>query len=264
MQPDELYDTLAETAKDDLREIYPEFESGGITRVSHVHAYLALYRQLGVCRMLANGLPDELFVSQQQTASGYLFRLPGLDPDDLATSVAGVWWDAVGGQYWEAAQAIAERSRDTWNPKREHEEDFLYVRFLMKRYLLAAEPSEQGQMLDRWVEIIEDELSPRLDFCRALLESRPDDVLDGLERMGDARAQEVTRKIDAGTFGYELAAWLRPYWNEGLALIRLLEHEGIEVPPMFTQVPEIARRPCPYRYHPDAWRSVGFRPSVRR
>lgn len=263
MQPDELYDVLAETAEENLRELFDDFEKGVITRVAHVHGFLTLYRQLGVCRMLAGGLPDDLFVSQQQSASGYLYRLVGLDRDDMATSVAGVFWDAVGGQYWDAAQAISEGSRETWNPKREHEEDFLYVRFLMKRYFLEAEKDELAAMLERWAEVIEDELSPRLDFCQALLDAEHEDALDALERMGHARAEEVARKMETGVFGAEIAAWHRPYWNEGLALIRLLERDGVEAPSMFPQVPEITRVPCPYRYSPNAFRSLGFRPSLR-
>lgn len=263
MHPEELYDDHAQTAAENLQDLHAEYESGSIRSVAMVHGYLTFFRQLGACRMFASGMPDALFIAQQQAASGYLFRLPGLDPDDLATSVAPELWDAIGGEYWDAAREIARGSRPTWNPKREHEDDFLYVYFMMKRFLLDAEADEQEALLSRWAEIIEDELSPKLDLCRALLESEADDVLDALERIGADRAAEVARRIEAGSLGPDLAAWLRPYWNEGLALVRLIEREGIEVPPMLPQVPDVARTGCPFRYDPYSWKYVDYRASLR-
>jgi len=261
MLQDQLYDVFAANATHHLTRMFPAFEDGTIATMLHVHAYLAFFRQLGVCRLLTSGTPEALFVAQQQAASGYLFRLASLEPDDQVTSIAGVFWDAIGGQYWAAAHELSERARPTWNPKREHEEDFLYVRFLMKRYFLGADHAEQETMLTRWDEVLEGALSPRLDLCQALLEGRNDDVVEELADLGTARATDIDRKVEKGTLMPDLAAWMRPYSNEALALIRLAEHEGIEVPPMIAHVPDIVRIPCPYRYSPQSFRHVDFRPS---
>ena len=255
MQPDELYDTFAEIALDNLRDLQQEFERGVISTATEVCGYLAFFRQVGVCRLLADGTADALFLSQQQAASGYLFRLPSLDPEDLSTSMAGVFWDAVGGQYWDAAQAIAQASRPTWNPKREYEEDFLFVWFLMSRYFLGASPDEQQALLTRWEQVIQDALSPQLDLCRALVAQTPKDVIDALVRLTEERAEDVARDIDKGVLAYDAAAWIRPYWNQGLALVRLLERDQFVVPPMLLQVPDVVRTPCTYPYNPAAWRA---------
>ena len=83
-----------------------------------------------------------------------------MSDDDKVTSRAASLWDAIGGQYWDAASEIAWHSRGTFNPTWEHEDDFLHVWFVMNRYFLdttktedeedqAQRESRQRALLDR-------------------------------------------------------------------------------------------------------------------
>ena len=124
------------------------------------HGIAGLFRQLGTCRLLLEGNAAALFTAQMQSASVYLFRLPAIDDDAKVTSWAACWWDAIAGGYWDAARDIARLSPPTPNPQHEHEDDFLYVAFLMHEYFLATDRSdptafetherEQSQRLARW------------------------------------------------------------------------------------------------------------------
>src|SRR5262245_61699209 len=113
-----------------------QYASGGSLKGRDPHAIAALFRRLGVSRMFTEGVADPLFVAQMQSSGAYLFGLRRLGADEKVTSRAGAFWDAIGGEYWDAASEIARQSRMTVNPTWEHEDDFLYVAFLMTRYFL--------------------------------------------------------------------------------------------------------------------------------
>ncbi len=263
MLKEELLDVYAENAADCLRNNFADFESGRIDRVKHIHGFAALFRQRGVCQLLMEGTARPLFIAQQQAASAYLYRLPSIPYDEQVTSLAGVFWDAVGGEYRLPAEAIARGSRSTWNPKREHEENFLYVMFLMKRYAMAANEAEQVDLLDRWEFVIEGQADPQLDLCRALLGRNEKEIVDGIMDLGEARIADMERKIEKGALDKDISVWFRPYWNEGLALTRLAQRDGVRVPDSIPRIPDIARSPCPFEYSPDAWRQVDFQPSLK-
>ena len=60
-------------------------------------------------------------------------------PDVARTYIAAVRYFRLE-RIVNAAREIAVQSRMTHNPKREHEDDFLYVAFLMQRYFLSPPP----------------------------------------------------------------------------------------------------------------------------
>ncbi len=270
----ELVNAL-ENARFLLGEALAPFQQGQITGVEALFGITTAYRSRGIAELLLRGVVDPLFIGQMQSASAYAHGLPTVTEDEKATAFAAPFWDAVGATYWDAAREIATHSRMTHNPKREHEDDFLYVAFLMQRYFLAppndapAEEQEahgkrQQQRLARWEQVLEGELDARLDLCRALAEQDAEAFGDAIIAVGEARREDLSIRRDKGRLRAEELAWLQPIWPEGLALLRLAERqdlslEGLEVP----GVPPVIRVDSPYVYHPDAWRTIDIRPYTR-
>lgn len=268
----ELTATIA-NSRHTLEEALPPYASGQIAGIEQVHGIASFFRSMGIARLLTEGISDPLFIAQMQSASSYVFGLARVPDDDKVTSLAGCFWDAVAAQYWDAAAHVVTLSRMTHNPKREHEDDFWYVSFLMHRYFLApaaAAASEeqethseaQQQRLERWDEVLEGGLDPRLDLCQALLDGDPDAFAETLVATGDERDAKLRERQAKGRLRPEELAWLQPIWPEGLALLRFAEErdgfdlEELQVP----GVPPVLRIDNPYTYHPDAWRSIDFRP----
>lgn len=262
-----------ENARDQLEPLLPSYGAGQLTEPELPHAFGILFRQLGTCRMLLEGVAAPLFVAQMQAASSYLFRLPALPLEDKVTSLAGCWWDAIAGGYWEAARDIARLSRSTPNLDREHEDDFLYVMFLMQRYFLAPDDSnfearaahaqEQSERLGRWQVVLEGLPDPKLELCRALQDRDPGAFQEALLAVGDQRRMSLERMEAKGSLLDEQALWVKPVWPEGLALLRLAQLDGLGADFDCPDVPALLRVAPPFSFDPNAWRSIDFQPVTR-
>ncbi len=258
-----------------LQRAIPAYGAGKLGEAHHPHAMAVLFRQLGVCRLLTQGVAEPLFVAQMQSASAYLSRLHKMTDDEKVTSRAGVFWDAVGGQYWDAASEIAWHSRSTFNPAWEHEDDFLYLWFLMNRYFLdvpkgddsdskAACEQRQQALLDRWEVVLEGGYDPRRLLCDALLRADEDDFRSAFTEVSDAREADLAEQIDQGKLADEHAVWHLPFWGEGLALLRLAERDGLATDEHCNMIPQIMRVPNAYAYDGGSWGRIDFRPSRRK
>jgi len=239
--------------------------------MQHVIGVATLYRKRGIAGLLIQGVIDPLFIGQMQSVSTYLFGLPRVDPDELATSQAPCFWDAVSAQYWDAATQISTLSRMTHNPDREHEDDFLYVAFLMQRYFLLPSPEDreaheqaQQQRLDRWEEVLEGGLDQRLDLCRALVGGDARAFEDAIVAISDQRDDALRARHTKEALDSRDMAWLQPIWPEGLALLRLAERDGlVDSGLVVPRVPSVIVVDNPFVYNPNAWRSPDFRPARR-
>ncbi len=261
--------TCVENARDQLAMLIPDYATGKISHFAHANAIGLLFRQIGVSSFLLSGTSEPLFVAQMQAASSYAFGLARVKDEDKVTSIAGCLWDAIAGEYWPAATAIARMSRASQNADREHEDDFLYVAFLIMRYLQdpssrdqPARRAAQEQLLDRWQQVLDGALDPRLDVCRALLAKDSAAFSDGLEQTADARQREVEQKHKKGLIPDEQAAWFKFFWPEGLALIRFASGEGLALRDDYPLIPTVARARNAFAYDANAWRSLDYRPAT--
>lgn len=257
-----------------LKTIIPDYAAGKLTEPHHPHALGVLFRRLGASRMLTTGTAEPLLVAQMQAVGAYLHRLPSMPDEHKVTSRAAVFWDAVGGQYWQAAAEIAQQSRPTVNPAWEHEDDFLYVWFLMSRYFLDAAPVNdrnararaelrQQALLDRWAVVLASAGDPRRTLCAALLHRDAQTFRSAFDKAADAREALLRRQVEARQLPEDDAAWSLPVWSEGLALLRLAEREGLPVDDHCKSIPQVLRGRNPNAYDPNAWRRVEFEPSHR-
>ena len=257
--------TAKENAEFLLAEAIPALANGTFAELAYALGIGTMYRSRGVSELLLRGLAEPLQVAQMQSASAYVFGLRrATDEDQKVTSLGGCFWDAVSAQYWDAAHEIATLSRMSHNPKREHEDDFSYVAFLMQRYFLGATPEAQTQLLDRWVEVLEGGLDARLDLCRALRDADAPAFETNIVMMSDQREADLLRRHKRGKLTDAELAWVLPVWPEGLALLRLAERDGLPLDGLVVpRVPPAIRVDNPFVYDPNAWRSLAFRPSRR-
>lgn len=255
-----------------IEEAIEPFADGRLRDLDLAIGLGTLFRMHGTCATLVRGVAEPLFIAQMQSASAYAFALAlTTDDEHKTTSAAGCLWDAMAGQYWEAARQIAAASRRTHNPNREHEDDFCYVFFLMHRYLRGAgapapSPADQVELdtLARWEAVLDGELDPRLDLCHALRDHELDRFEDAIISMAEARHADLQRRFDKGKLTSEGFVWVEPIWPEGLALLRLAAAEGLVVDDVqVPRVPPLLRTDNPYRYDPAAWQFLDFSPQTR-
>ena len=253
-----------------LTTVVPAYASGQYLQPNLPHAIGIYFRQLGTCRMLMEGVAVPVFQAQMQAAGAYLFRLPKMADEDKVTSLAAVFWDAVAGGYTSAARDIAIHSRPTPNLDREHEDDFLYVMYLMQRYFLRPAGSdaealerhagEQAARLARWEAVLEGGDDPRLNLCQALRDGDAEAFQVALLRTGAARDAKLDNLVERGSLTEELALWMKPVWPEGLALLRLAERDGLGIAFDCPGVPDLLRILPPLPYDSNAWRSAIWTP----
>jgi len=262
-----------ENARDGIESVLPAYAAGTLRLPDLSQGLGILFRQVGTCQMLLTGVAAPFFVAQMQAASVYLSQLPTLSDNDKVTSMAGGWWSPVAGGYWDAAEQIARMSRTSPNLEREHEDDFLYVMFLMKRYCLrpATEgiastifDDEQSERLARWRVVLEGNPDPRLELCEALQSKDAASFQDALVRIGKGRRALLEKREASGTLKAELALWMKPVWLEGLALLRLAERDGLGRDFACPDVPPLIQIDPPFRYDAQSWRVLDIKalPSI--
>ena len=236
-----------------LERLLPAYSAGRLTEPHHPHAIAMLYRRLGVCRLLTTGEAEPLFEALKQGVAAYLLRLPAMADDDKVTSRAAVFWDAIASGSWDAAAEIAQHSRPTPNPTWEHEDDFLYVWFLMTRYVLddgSLEAEErQRALLNRWDEVLERRSDPRRELCEALLHRDARAFHTAFDATSEAREDDLRRRLADHTLPADDAAWSLPVWLEGLALLRLAERDGLQTEPCIRGIPLVCRPNASQRLH---------------
>lgn len=267
-----ILETVIANTRDQLPSVIRNYGSALTLEAHHPHAIAVVFRRLGVCRMLTEGVVEPLFLAQMQASSAYLHGLRILTVADQVTSRGGAFWDAIGGEYWTAAAEIAQHSRMTQNPTWEHEDDFLYVAFLMTRYSLAANGSDhernasatrQQEMLDRWEKVVAGGRDPRLQLCRSLLHQEEASFQEAFADIAAMREADIRKQTSHGSIPSEDAAWFLPFWGEGLALIRLADREGLRIDDPCPMVPSLTRAKNRFIFDPNAWTQVDFVPRLQ-
>ncbi len=169
-------------------------------------------------------------------------------------SRCGPFFDALAAGDLLAGTDIARRSRRSWVRAEEYEEDFLFVDFLMRLFFLGASAKDCDDVLTRWEAALQGSEDVRLAICRALFEKKDDAFNEALELYLEQRRDELEDKArDSGLADEEKATW--QLCVEGLALVRLAEHRGMETEQDYLHIPSTARKRVKgLAFGPDAWR----------
>ncbi len=216
------------------------------------------FRQRGVCSLFLCGEPTGFFVNAMQSGGAFLHFLKRCDNDGKITSQAKPFFDAVGGGYSDCAKSIAENSRMSWAQGFEYEEDFLYVKFLMKHFFMDADENECRSSIDEFDRAQNGAEPERLAICQAFLSGDAQLFEDSLARILEKRQDKVEGMVERGALPEEVWSWLRYFSSEGLALIGLAGKKGFSPGPAFLHVPDVARADPPFSFDPDAWQHIDY------
>ena len=224
-------------------------------RQAEMVAYCGLYRRAGIARLLLSGRPQPFFEDLSRSARAFLYFLEGLSDDRKATSLSAPFLDAIACNDTGAAEAIARRSRTTWNPDEEYEEDFLFYRFLMGRFALGEPAAEVEALLGRWTALEGGSGGPRLALCKAL-QARDQVTFDeALAALLDERSHEVDSAREDGLLSPDDAPTTAKVLVDLLALLRCAGAAGLETEEAVPMAPPVARRVDLFRRPaPDSWR----------
>lgn len=128
-----------------------------------------LYRQLGVGEFLLEGDAQDLYEFLQLGVQACDDLLREVSPEDVATSRLLAWFDAVCVGDRDAMASIAARAPRECNPRKEYEEDFLYMRIAMDAVGLGRPVAEVEPMLARLRELSADRRDARAELLVAFL-----------------------------------------------------------------------------------------------
>jgi enoyl-CoA hydratase/carnithine racemase len=239
-----------------VEEMLPAMLARRLT-LSQAFGFCTLYRRMAAAKLLTSGVPDEFFADLSRSARAFVHYLSGITSDAKQTGRAEPFFDAVACNDDSAAGEIASLSRTTWNQGAEYEDDFLYVWFLMQRFVLRAPAPALQALLDRWKEIEADGDDTRLRLCEALHRGDQERFDEALSAMIEARERENRERIRGERMHPDDVPTLAKIWVELLALLRFAQVAGLSTESHYPMAPAVARRLDRVRPpRPDAWRSI--------
>jgi len=214
------------------------------------------YRIAGICGLLHDGSSREFLVNLQKSGAAYAYALPRLDESFLATSKSPGFFASAASGDEQSAHAISGLSRKTWNPDLEHEDDFLYTRFLMDLFYLGASENDLGVIVGRLEKITEGEDSPRREICRAMLAKNSEQFGEGLEDYILERRETYAEAWDSDEILEEKWATDGQVFVEGIALVKLAKKLGLETQAEYLFIPSLVLNSDVQNPSLDSWRSV--------
>jgi hypothetical protein len=246
---------VIDNAEVDIALALPDFADES-AELRHALEFCRHFRVKGIASFLLSGAAAPLYQELSKSGRAFLDFLGRGDDAAKATGRSMPFFDAVAALDVECARAIAARSRRTWNPERELEDDFLYVRFVMTRFFLDGAASEATATLTRWTDLVADEPAVKLDLCRALSAGIADDFHDALCRWLAQQAEEYAELAAVDGLVPAVAATEAHVSVEGLALLRLAEAIGMTVATEYPLIPSLARTRLSMAFDADAWRQT--------
>lgn len=214
------------------------------------------FRIAGIGLLFLTGRPRDFLVHLSHSGRAFAHFLAHAEGQAPRLSRCAPFFDALAAGDFVAAAEIARRSRRTWARNEEYEEDYLFVDFLMRRFFLKASLTQCDDLLTRWERALQGSEDIRLPLCRALLGKEADAFNEALEQYLDERRDEFDERAE----GTELSDEEKATWQlcvEGLALVRLAEHAGVETEQDYLHIPRAARKHVRgLVFQPDSWRRI--------
>jgi hypothetical protein len=209
------------------------------------------YRAMGIYDLLINADTDGFFYGLVQsglTRKCFLQRCQDnkeLEIPERMASFADPFFDAIAANQVRLAAQIAEASPGQWFKGLEYEDDFAYAAFLYSLILNREAKALEAYLLELQ-GAIEENVSERLDVCRALLERSQDSFDDAFSRFLDLYFQQQEELANpklglpqAQEFTFEAN---RRICVEGLAILRIAELRGLRTEGEYILCPDIARK----------------------
>ena len=201
-------------------------------------------RALAVMTLLVQGDTDIFYhqlIRSGRARETYLQRITagGLSGDHhQASGRFDALVDAIAANDFDLARRIIDLSLSQMHVGHEYEDDFFYAQTLHG----LVHPSHEGNLqpiLAQWETFLDGEECPRFAVCQTLVDKNQDDFDEKFDELLDGWD---TKLEEADVEGPLLQA-LQLVFVEGLAILRIAEHRGLETLADYRYCPSLARIP---------------------
>jgi hypothetical protein len=155
----------------------------------------------------------------------------------------------------QTASAIAAHSPAAHVDGWEYEDDFLFYRFLQLMLGAPADGDVLQRLLARWREVLQGEELPHAQACEALLTRDEKRFALAMDAVIDRRRDSLRKYKRELDFDREVDATEGKVFVDGLALVKLAEVRGLQVPARYEMLPRLALNARCGSLPEDAWRS---------
>jgi hypothetical protein len=243
-------------ADGDVQDALPDVLAGRLG-LNAVLAFCQHFRIKGLATLRLGGSSDALFAELDKSGHAFLHFLGTAGEDQQATSRHLPFFDALAAADLPCARGIALHSRRTFNPDREYEDDFLFMRLLMQLVLAPDRPDAGRRLLDRHRQVTDRDDSAEHALAAALLDRDAASFRRALGQHLEAERAHLRQLVAREKLEEEVAA-TAPYLSvPGLALVRLAELRGLRVPRRqkgLSSLAQAVRTATPGAFPPEAWR----------
>jgi hypothetical protein len=245
---------IIENALLENEDVLRSLSSQGQPDMEDVLTLCRNFRIAGIGLLFFTGRPRDFLIHLSHSGRAFAHFLAHAAGKTPRLSKCAPFFDALAAGDLAAGADIARRSQRTWVRNEEYEEDFLFVDFLMQHFFLGASSQDCDDVLTRWEAALQGSEDVRLAICGALLEKKEDAFNEALDLYLDERRDELEEKArETRLADEEKATW--QLCVEGLALMRLAEHIGMETEQDYLHIPLAARKRVKgLSFGPDAWR----------
>ncbi|WP_373691575.1 Imm49 family immunity protein [Hyalangium versicolor] len=212
------------------------------------------FRRRGICEVLLHGTPERLHHFLAMSGHAYLYSLSQGNEETLLTSRAPPLLDALACGDQDTARAIALHNSKPLDPRREYEEDFLFMQCLVGMVTSSPVGDEERAPRARPVVLARQPQDARSEVVESLHYRNAEQFNTALTQLLDEEHARWLRLQEKGRGLEEDAATEMHVCVEGLALLRLAEQRGLHVLTEYLAVPSLVRVKVPNLPGPEAWK----------
>jgi len=214
----------------------------------------SLYRQLGIGEFLLTDDETYLHEHLQLGIQAYTEFLQNANPSEIAISKILIFFDAVCLGDVELMAGIARFAPTTRNPRKEYEEDFLYMRILMDYFALQKTADDIAPLMKEFESLHVDYPDQRYSLLLALFNKDSSGFADALEVLIDERAEQYSDGGDLYKGTQDEASILTHMSTEVVAWIKLAKQQDLAVAQEYKLAPSTAMADCALPFPaPRSW-----------
>ncbi|MFP2932941.1 Imm49 family immunity protein [Pyxidicoccus sp. 3LG] len=251
----EFLPVFVQNALEDNEELLADVVEGRAD-LATILEFCSNFRTAGIGALFLGSAPKVFRQMLHHSGRAYAHFLGYADAGQTLTSKALPFFDAVASGDFDGAALVAKGSRRTWAQGEEYEEDFLFAEFLMQQFFLGATPRDGADMLDRYEAALQGSEDARLAVCKALLAGDAEDFNESLARFLSERGDLLEKLGEGGALMEEESSTEGNLSVEGLALVRLAEHKGLETERDYLHVPSTAKKGGRIAFASEGWRKL--------
>jgi hypothetical protein len=235
----------------DLIERIPGFIQG--PTLEKVLSICHLYRVRGIASLLLNAETEQFHGDLRRSGRAFLHFLQVAGGSEKLTSHADPFFDAIASEDFECMREIAKRSQLPHKAGEEFEDDYLYIRVLVKLILPDVSFAERHEGVEHYRQRANPTTDPRVGLCVALTDGEAASFEEGLEKFLNHRKKRLEKLAAVDAMTLEDSATESAISCEALALVKLAEMRGIRIQEEYLYIPSLIRSKTPLGLDVD-WR----------